>query len=132
MGNPEKYIQQVIVRSEDLDQLDHVNNVVYLKWVQQVAESHWRVRATEAMQSSVIWVVLNHFIEYKRPALLGDELRLETFVTKAEGVRSTRHVEIYRDDVLLVVAKTEWCMLEKTTMKPMRITEEIAELFQEQ
>lgn len=129
MGEPEKYTQHLIVTEDDLDQLNHVNNVVYLKWVQQVAESHWRVRASEILQSTLIWVVLSHFIEYKKPAKLGDELRLETYVTETHGVRSTRHVEIYREDTLLAQARTEWCLVHKATLKPTRVTDEIVQLF---
>jgi len=123
------YSETLQVKEEHLDQLNHVNNVVYLQWVQLVAEHHWRQEAPKHIQDEHIWVVLSHFIEYKKPALLGDELTLETFVEGFEGVKSHRRVNIWRGDTLLVTAKTEWCMLDAKSMRPRRVTEETSKHF---
>jgi len=66
----------VSVLPEDIDQQNHVNNTVYLRWVQEVATAHWRAVATADAQENIGWVVLRHEIDYKTPACLGDEIVL--------------------------------------------------------
>lgn len=127
--NPKQYTENLTVTSEHLDELHHVNNVVYLQWVQQVAEHHWRKEAPDHIQKQYIWVVLNHFIRYNKPALLDDQLVLKTFVGEIKGAKCIRHVEIRRGDELLAEAKTEWCMLEAMSMRPRRISDEIINAF---
>lgn len=126
---PIHYTDSLVVTAHDLDELRHVNNVVYLHWVQQVAERHWRAAAPEDIQMQYIWVVLSHHIQYKKPALQGDVLTLDTHVGEFEGVKSIRHVVISRGGTLLASARTEWCMLDAATMRPKRITEEVSRHF---
>jgi len=66
------------IRPEDIDELNHVNNVVYLRWVQDVATAHWRVLATPAEQKEVAWVAVRHEIDYLRPAVPGDAIIART------------------------------------------------------
>ncbi len=122
---------EITVPAEAIDGLNHVNNVSYLQWVQDVAEQHWKTSTDPALRDKIVWVVVNHFIEYKAPALENDVLILKTRVEKYSGVTSERHTEIIRktDQKLLVQAKTVWCMIDKTTGKPMRITEELIAKF---
>ncbi|MEQ8471229.1 MAG: thioesterase family protein [Marinoscillum sp.] len=129
MSEPIRYIKQVKVSQEHLDQLNHVNNIVYLQWVQEISEEHWRDRTTNEIREKVIWMVLDHHIMYKKQALLGDELRIVTFVKGMTGVRSIRHVEVWRGDELLVETHSQWCMLDIDTLRPKRVPEEIIELF---
>ena len=119
------------VQSQDLDELDHVNNVRYLQWVQDIAKAHWEQNVTPEILQNFFWVVVSHFIEYKGSALLNDELILKTYVAKSEGFKSTRIVEMYRksDNRLLVKAETVWCLMSMETKRPTRITPEIANLF---
>lgn len=125
------YITEITVPNTAIDALKHVNNVVYLQWVQDVAEQHWNEKTDAAIRQKIAWVVLNHFIEYKAPAFEHDVLILKTWVDNYSGVTSERHTEILRkaDQKLLVQAKTLWCMIEKETGKPMRITEELTTKF---
>ncbi|GHC46841.1 acyl-CoA thioesterase [Ulvibacter litoralis] len=117
------------VTAEDTDFLNHVNNVVYLKWIQEISEKHWNTFATSEMKEQLIWMVLQHKIDYLHQSFEGDTITISTWVEKNEGVKSTRKVLIYRDDVLLVSSETIWCLLDKKTMKPKRITDNISELF---
>ena len=64
----------IVVRKEHLDQLSHVNNVVWLKWGQDMTEAHWKSKTTPVIEEMYFWVVLNHFIEYKRPVFLHNDL----------------------------------------------------------
>ena len=121
----------ITVSAEDIDDLNHVNNVRYVQWVQDIAKDHWLAYATDTILDTYSWFLVNHFIEYKSPALLGDKLLLKTFVPKVEGVSTIRHVEIYNasSNKLLVKSKAKWCLIDSKTQRPTRITPEIAELF---
>jgi acyl-CoA thioester hydrolase len=122
---------EISVPESAIDNLNHVNNVVYLQWVQDVAEHHWNKSTDAALREKLAWVVVNHFIEYKAPAFEKDILTLKTWVENYSGVTSERHTEIFRkaDQKLLVKAKTIWCLLDNNTGKPMRITNELIEKF---
>ncbi|MEX2350347.1 MAG: acyl-CoA thioesterase [Flavobacteriaceae bacterium] len=122
---------EITVPASAIDTLKHVNNVVYLQWVQDVAEQHWNESTDSALREKLAWVVVNHFIEYKAPAFEKDVLILKTRVEKYSGVTSERHTEIIRkaDNKLLAKAKTLWCLLDKTTGKPLRITQDLIAQF---
>lgn len=121
----------ITVSADDIDDLNHVNNVRYVQWVQDIAKEHWLTYVSTDILESYSWFLVNHFIEYKNQALLGDTLTLKTFVPKVEGVSTTRHVEIVntKTQKLIVSSKTKWCLIDFKTQRPTRITTEIAELF---
>jgi acyl-CoA thioester hydrolase len=73
----------VSVLPEDIDEQNHVNNTVYLRWVQEVATMHWRAVASTDAQENIGWVVLRHEIDYKAPACVGDDVVLRTWVGKS-------------------------------------------------
>ena len=98
MLSSEKYEKTILVADRHLDELQHVNNVVFLKWVQDVAEEHWKNRSNQEFDAAYYWVVLDHYIEYKGQAFLDDELAVQTFVERNEGLRSTRVVEFFKND----------------------------------
>ena len=125
------YQHEIIVQEKDIDELSHVNNVVYLQWVQDVATAHWNMLSTEALRKKYSWVVLKHEIEYFGQAFLKDELLVKTWVQKSEGVRSERHVEFYivKSGKLIVRAKTAWCLLDAQRLRPVRIGTEILDVF---
>ena len=121
----------LIVSQEDLDNLNHVNNVRYVQWVQDVAEEHWNTKATENILSEYFWVLLKHHIEYKNPAVLGDVIKLKTYITESGGATCVRMVEIYNQNTnkLLASSETTWCLVSQKNMRPSRITDEIKNLF---
>lgn len=118
------------VSESDLDALNHVNNVQYVQWVQDIAEKHWLTRASETILKDHFWVMLSHHIQYKQPALLDDVITIKTYVVKSEGVTSTRMVEFIKGNTLLAKSETQWCFMSKTTLKPTRITEAVKKLFE--
>ncbi len=89
------YTHTVQVEQSDLDDLNHVNNVRYLQWVQDIAKAHWLSKATDDMLKRYFWVVIRHVIEYKSAAVLHDFINIKTFVEDSSGVTSTRVVEMY-------------------------------------
>ncbi|NAS30853.1 acyl-CoA thioesterase [Flavobacteriaceae bacterium R38] len=125
------YTKEIVVKESDLDEMQHVNNVQYLYWVQDAAKEHWQKLASKTLQETYLWVVLNHNITYKNAAILNDKLIIKTYVKESSGVTSARIVEMYEADSqkLIVNTETKWCLLNAKTKKPVRIPEEIIHLF---
>jgi len=125
------YELRVAVQSADIDELGHVNNVAYLRWVQEAAVAHWSAAADPEDQRQLYWVVLRHEIDYKRAALPGDEIILRTWVGAAAGLRFDRHTEILRAPgrELLARARTVWCPIERATNRPAAVRAEVRARF---
>ena len=115
----------------DIDQQNHVNNTVYLRWVQDVATAHWRALASAEAQAAIGWVVLRHEIDYKTPATLDDEIVLRTWVGKATRLTFERFTEIRRksDRQILSQARTLWCPIDMQNGRPMRVSAEVRARF---
>lgn len=121
----------VPVLPTDIDEQNHVNNTVYLRWVQEIAAAHWRAVASPEAQDRVGWVVLRHEIDYKAPAGLGDDVELTTWVGKATRLTFERFTEIRRkrDGQLLSKARTLWCPIDPRTGRPVRVSAEVQGQF---
>ena len=119
------------IRNEDIDRLGHVNNVVYVGWIQEAAIAHWRVLATPEQQAEVAWVVVRHEIDYKRPARPGDGIVARTWVGSASRNTFERHTEIVRaaDRKVLARARTLWCPVDPQTGRPVQVSAEIRARF---
>src|SRR5262249_11508964 len=115
----------------DIDEQNHVNNTVYLRWVQDVATAHWRAVASSEAQEKVAWVVLRHEIDYEAPAVLGDGIVLRTWVGKATRLTFERFTEIRRnrDGRLLSKARTLWCPINSQNSRPVRVSAEVRAQF---
>jgi len=124
---------ELIVRAEaaDIDRLGHVNNIVYLRWVQDVAVAHWQSLASPEHQAEILWMALRHEIDYKGQAVEGDEIVVRTWIGTAEGLRFERFTEMLRsgDRKLLVQAKTVWCPIDPKAGRPKRVPAEVYRLF---
>ena len=118
------------VKPQDIDELGHVNNVVYLGWVQLVAATHWNQLTNDEIRAKNIWVALRHEIDYVNPAFLGDDVVGYTWVSSLEGAKSIRHVEFYLREKCMAKAKTNWCLLDAATLKPKRIGQDIKTLLE--
>lgn len=121
----------VIVQPADIDEQNHVNNTVYLRWVQDVATAHWKTLASAEARSAIGWVVLRHEIDYKTPACLGDEVILRTWVGAASRLKFERFTEIRRgiDNELLSQARTLWVPIDVRTGKPTRVSADVRARF---
>ena len=117
------YVESRRVTATDLDERAHVNNVVYVRWVQEIATAHWRALATPRMLAELAWVALRHEIDYLAPAVLDDALQLRTWVGVADGLAFERFTEVRRarDDKLLARARTLWCPVDMATGRPRRV-----------
>ena len=115
----------------DIDELGHVNNIVYLRWVQEVATAHWRAAAPPDAVDAVAWVVRRHEIDYRQPALPGDRIAVRTWIGAAEGLTFERLTEILRaaDRRVLAEARTLWIPVDARSGRPTRVSEEVRRRF---
>lgn len=120
----------ITVAAGDLDELHHVNNIVYLRWVQDIATAHWRAIAPADALNSVAWVARRHEIDYLSAATLGEKLVVRTWVGRAEGLTFERLTEIRRVDGQVVArARTLWVPIDRGTGRPRRVSEAVRGLF---
>ena len=121
----------VPVLPADIDEQNHVNNTVYLRWIQDIAIAHWKSLAGTEAQAAIGWVVLRHEIDYRSPASLGNEILLRTWVGKASRLKFERFTEIHRriDKQLLAQARTLWVPVDVRTGKPTRVSAELRRQF---
>lgn len=125
---PHVFYLPIKVAPEDIDELNHVNNIVYLRYVQDAAIGHWKTVPQE-IASQIIWMARRHEIDYLKQAFLGEELVAKTWVDDFVGVKSIRHCEIMRGEEVLARSVTHWISLDAQTLRPKRITEEIVKQF---
>ncbi len=118
------------VHETDIDELNHVSNIVYLRWVQDVSNAHWNT-VSEELKVACKWVVLRHEIDYHSPALPGDTIDLLTWIDPPEGPRQNRRVMIQRanDGKILASAITSWCLLDPKSGRPKRVSAEICSVL---
>ena len=130
-ANPSRFEQRIVVRPDDFDELGHVNHVVYLRWVQDIAIAHWRAAATPAQQDQLAWLAHRHEIDYKAPALPGDAIIASTWVGSAEAVRFERFVEILRasDRKVLAASRTIWVPIARASGRVTRVDDGVRRVF---
>ena len=119
------------VEPADIDQLGHVNNVTYLRWVQEAAVAHWTAVAPAADQAKLLWVVVRHEIDYKQAAFLGDGIIARTWVGNASRIRFERFTELLRarDRGVLAKARTLWCPIDSRTGRLTSVSPEVRACF---
>ena len=125
-----KFSHSFRVSAEDIDEQSHVNNVVYVKWIQDVAVAHWFSATSEAQREKYSWIVIRNEIDYKKQAFENEKITATTWVGEPTRISWERFTEITRGNNLLVKARSVWCLIDRETSKPTRITSELKELFQ--
>lgn len=130
-GVYETYEITVRVRPEDIDELGHVNNVHYLRWVQEAAVAHWRALAPPEDQERLLWVVLRHEIDYRHAARLEDGIVARTWVGKSTRITFERLTEIRRaaGGQVLAKARTLWCPIDAKTRRPVQVSPRVRKIF---
>ncbi len=123
--------KKITVVPEHLDALAHVNNVVYVQFLQDIAGMHWDSLVNATLKDKVIWVVRKHTIEYMGQAFLDDELLIRTWTGENTAVSWNRHYEIIRlsDHKKIISASSVWVMLDKQTGRPAKIDAALLSLF---
>ena len=119
----------ITVQPEDIDFMGHVNNAIWLTWVQDTVLAHWQKLAPAEEVASKAWVALKHEITYRRPAFLHDAVIAETVLEKIAGARSFYNTVIRRGEEVLAEVQSMWCCLDSETHRPARISRHVAETF---
>ena len=115
----------------DIDELGHVNNAVWVRWVQDLAVAHWAAVAPADQQAAFVWVVTRHEIDYRGNVAEGETVTGETWVPEPpRGARFDRHFRfIGADGRLCVSGVTTWALLDRATGRLLRVRPEIAAPF---
>jgi acyl-CoA thioester hydrolase len=128
------YAKTVTVTRDFIDENGHVNNVVYVQWMQDIAVEHYSsIGGVAAQGPDATWVVREHKIEYFLPAFEGDEIEIRTWVENIRRVRSLRKYEFVRkpDGKVLVKGETDWVFVNVKTGSPRAVPEEVIMVFQQ-
>ena len=123
---------QITVTKDQIDELEHVNNAIYLTYAENCARAHcesFGLTIEGFKNYGVLPIVRKHSITYFKPALLGDELSISTEVTRMGGVKAERINKVKRGSDLLAEVLTEWVWLETGKLRPTRVPEELMTLF---
>ncbi len=115
----------VTPNSDDIDHLNHVNNASYLKWIQAGVTAQWQSRATPLMLTQYLWMATRHEIDYRQQSFLDDSLCVDVILRKVRGVRAYYDMIIKRGDGIVVEAKSVWCCISASSLKPVRIGQDI-------
>ena len=116
---------------EHIDELGHVNNAVWVQWVQDIATAHWSAVAAPAHQAAYVWVVTRHEIDYRGNIALGGTVTAETFIPEPPtGARFNRRVDFRdRNGRLIVSARTTWAIIDRASGRIIRVPKAVAEPF---
>jgi len=119
----------VAIEAADIDHMGHVNNAVYLKWVQEAVVDYWRSIAPPEAVAGHLWVALKHEITYRRPTFLQDNVVAEVIAEKVEGARAYFTTIVRRGEEVLSEIKSSWCCLDAVTKRPARLARDIVGRF---
>ena len=125
------YKKTIIVLREHLDAINHVNNVVYVQWMQDIAVEHWNSVATDTLKQELLWMIKRHEVDYFNQAFLGDELTMETWTGDFTNVTWKRHYQIVRpaDNKKIISASSVWIPFERKTQRPRRVDDTLIMMF---
>ncbi|RLJ33780.1 acyl-CoA thioester hydrolase [Chryseobacterium sp. 7] len=123
------YEKQIQVTEEHIDQNNHVNNVQYVYWVEEVAAEHWDLLKQKTEYANDVWMLLDHHIRYKKQVYLNDIITVRTYPMSPEGAKQPRKVEFYCNDELVVDSSTLWILFDPETKKIKRLESDWLENF---
>ena len=131
MNAPAHSFHQHVIRiaPEDIDFMGHVNNAVYLKWVQDAVISYWQNVAPAEAVAQHLWVALKHEITYRRPAFLDDQVIATVILEKVQGARAFYDTIIKRGEEVLAEVKSSWCCIDAETLRPARLASDVIARF---
>ena len=113
----------------DIDHMGHVNNSVYLKWVQDAVVRYWEKVAPDEAVATHLWVALKHEISYRRPAFLEDIVVADVIAERVKGARAFFTTIIRRGEEVLAEVQSIWCCLDASTRKPARLASDVTSRF---
>ncbi len=123
------HVHALAIQAGDIDFMGHVNNSVYLQWVQEAVIAYWqRVAPAEAVAQH-LWVALKHEITYRRPAFLDDTVVASVVAEGVQGARAFFSTMITRGEEVLAEVKSSWCCLDAATLRPARLARDVVRRF---
>ena len=124
-----RLLHALAIAPGDIDFMGHVNNAVYLTWVQEAVIAYWRRVAPAEAVAQHLWVAIRHEITYRRPAFLDDRIVASVEADGEQGARAFFSTIISRGEEILAEVKSSWCCLDAATMRPARLAREVVRLF---
>jgi acyl-CoA thioester hydrolase len=113
----------------DIDHMGHVNNSVYLRWVQEAVVAYWEKVAPAEAVAAHLWVALKHEITYRRPAFLEDLVVADVIAEHVQGARTFFSTVIKRGEDVVAEVKSSWCCLDAVTKRPARLAKDVVARF---
>ena len=123
------HVHSLAVEPGDIDFMGHVNNSVYLKWVQEAVIAYWRRVAPAEAVAQHLWVAIRHEITYRRPAFLEDNVVAQVVAEGMHGARAFFHTLIKRGEEVLAEVRSSWCCLDAATQRPARLARDVVRMF---
>ena len=129
-----EYTLNITAQQSDIDELGHVNNAVWVRWIQELATAHWNAVAPVEYIERYIWVVSRHEIDYRGNVQAGETVEGRTWISEPpKGARFWRNVSFTgTDGKAKVSAKTNWAIIDRNSGRPVRVPAELAALFLKQ
>jgi acyl-CoA thioester hydrolase len=125
------YSQTFTARAADIDELGHVNNAVWVRWVQDLATAHWAVAASAEQAAAYVWVVVRHEVDYMGNLAEGESVDARTWVaSEAVGAKFDRFAEFSKNGRVIVRARTTWAILSRESLRPLRVPKEVVARFE--
>ncbi|HQS71402.1 MAG: thioesterase [Novosphingobium sp. 28-62-57] len=116
---------------DHIDELGHVNNAVWVNWIQDIATAHWAAVASPEHQNAYVWVVTRHEIDYRGNIVTGESVTAETFIPEPPtGARFDRRVDFRNaQGKVIVSAKTTWAIIDRASGRILRVPKDVAAPF---
>lgn len=125
-----EYTRQFTAVSADIDELGHVNNAVWVRWIQTLATDHWQAAATPEHIAAYVWVVIRHEIDYLCNLQDGESVFARTWTADAPvGAKFDRFAEFTKDGRVVVRAKTTWAVLDRASGRLIRVPKDVPGRF---
>lgn len=125
----EMFRYAVGIAPHDIDHMGHVNNSVYLRWVQDAVVQYWKAIAPKEAVAAHLWVALKHEITYRKPAFLDDQVVADVIAESMQGARAFFTTIVKRGEVVLAEVRSCWCCLDAETKRPARLARDVADRF---
>ena len=128
---PYAFSRKIRIVPSNIDEMHHVNNVVYSQWIQDISEAHWKETTTPEIRKDIAWVVRRHEIDFLQSVVMGDELTAYTWPEMPEGLKVIRNVVVINDRThkKVMTSRTLWILLDLKRMRPIPVPKHIVELF---
>jgi acyl-CoA thioester hydrolase len=124
-----RHVHPLAIEAGDIDFMGHVNNSVYLKWVQEAVIAYWQRLAPAEAVAQHLWVAIRHEITYRRPAFLDDAIAASVIAEGVQGARAFFSTLITRGEEVLAEVKSSWCCLDAATLRPARLARDVVRRF---